>query len=698
MKKALRRLFAVILAIFTVAGAAVSVSAAAPADSYTYWTNVGSQRKAVYSKSMYDVESIIDVSKLGIERFEKITAMCKDNDNNLYILDSESRIVVLDNEYNLVKEIGLIDGTISYEDAAGIYYNDGVIYVCNTQGANIYMINQDGALIDTITLPESNLIPDDFTFRPSKVARDSNGYMYILSDGCYYGALLYAPDRTFLGFYGSNTVKATIASVFTNISNRLFPNAEKYENSIRELPYSFVDITVDSDDFVYTSNGFISADTKDKQGSIRKLSPGYGTNILDSEVIFSDQKGLFSLTDYYKHDLCDIEVDDNGFIYALESRYDKVFLYDDDCKLLTVFGGGMGQGVQKGAFINACAMAIKDNGNEVLIADSSTNYITVFKINDYGKKVKELDNLTLEGHYDQVKEGWQEVLAQDANSQIAYSGLANAYLEEEDYDKALYYAKLGYDKETYGVAFEYVRKDFISDNFTWIFIVIVVVVIGAIALMFITNKKKIVFIKNASLNLMLTTSIHPSNNFTDIKEKGLGSVPLCLLLIVLYYVVTVMKTIAGGFLFSNYDPTSFNSIIEFVRSVGLVVLWIVANWLVCTLLGGKGKLKEIMIVTCYSLQPLILEGVISIVLSNVLLPVEGSFLSILSTIATIYFGIMLVIGMLKIHDYSMGKFVWTTILTVIGMAIIIFLLIMLIILIQQFGAFVLTLITEISTI
>ena len=702
MKKSLSRLFAVILAIVVVASAAFSVSAVAPAESYTYWTNVGTQRKAVYSKSMYDVGEIIDVTKLGVDSLKQITSMCKDSDNNLYILDSKSRIIILDDEYNLVREIKEItknDGTtVTYDDAKGIYYNKGVIYVCNTMKGNVLMITPEGTLIDTITLPESNLIPEDFAFKPSKIACDSNGYIYILSEGSFYGALLYAPDRTFLGFFGSNTVKATISSVFTNISNRLFPNAEKYENSTKAVPYSFVDILVDEDDFVYTSNGYISASTADKQGSIRKLTPGYGNNILDEKVIFSDQKHLWGLTDYAKHDLCDIEVDSNGFIYALESRYDKVFLYDDDCKLLTVFGGGMGTGNQKGSFVNACAMVIKNDGDEVLIADYTTNCITVFDINAYGKQVKELDALTLEGHYDLVKEGWQDVLKQDANSQIAYSGLANAYLEEEDYDNALYYAKLGYDKKTYGVAFEYVRKDFVSENFTLIFIVIVVVVIGAIALMFITNKKKVVFIKNASLNLMLTTPLHPSNNFADIKEKGLGSTTLCFVLLILYYVVTIMKTLAGGFLFSNYDPASFNSIVIFIRSVGLVVLWIAANWLVCTLLAGKGKLKEILIVTCYSLQPLILAGVIHIILSNVLLPVEGSFLGILSTIAVIYFGFMLVMGMLKIHDYSMGKFLWTTFLTVIGMAIIVFLLIMLIILVQQFGAFVLTIITELTTI
>ena len=696
MKKALSRLFAVILAICLVASI-TAVSAVPPTDSYTYWTNVGTKRKAVYGKAMYDVQTVVDVTKLGVERLNQITAMCKDNDENLYILDSESRIVVLDKELNFVKEIGLISGSTSYRNAKGIYYNDGVLYICNTEGANIYMIDIDGNLIDTITLPESNLIPDDFIFKPIKITRDANGYMYVVSEGCYYGSLLYAPDRTFLGFYGSNTVNATIASVFTNISNRLFPNVEKHANQIKKLPFSLVDIAIDKEGFIYTCNGFTDYSTASRNAQVRRLSPGAGTNILNSKVNFTDTEIIW-IDNFSKQDLRDIEVDDYGFIYALESTFDKVFVYDDQCRILTVFGGGMGQGNQVGTFVNSCAIAIKENGNQILVADSDNNYITVFAINDYGKQVKELDYLTLNGEYDKILEGWENVLKQDANSQLAYSGLANAYLELEDYDTALKYAKLGYDKDTYAVAFEYVRKDFISDNFTWLFVVIVVVVLGAIAFMFVTNKKKIVLIKNKSLNLMLTTMIHPSNNFTDIKEKNLGSVGLSLLLLIIYYSVTVLKTIAGGFLFSKYDPTSFNSIIVLVRSAGLVILWIVSNWLICTLLGGKGRLKEIVIVTCYSLLPLIIEGVLYIVLSNMLLPVEAGFLSIMTTISLIYGGFMLIVGMLRIHDFSMGKFLWTTFLSVLGMAVIIFLLIMLIILVQQFGAFVITLVTEISTI
>ena len=697
MKKALCRLFAVILAICLVAGAVTAVSAAVPVDSYTYWKGVTANGKAVYSKSMYELDRVINPTELGIARLSSISAMCKDNDDNIYILDKASRIVVLDKDYNLVTEIGLINGSISYDNAKGIYYSDGAIYVCNTEGKNIYMINQAGELLDTITVPDSTLIPDDFEFKPIKVTRDSNGYMYVASEGGFYGALLYSPDREFLGFYGANAVNATVASVLTNISNRLFPNVEKHNNSIKKLPFSFVDITVDNEDFIYTSNGYTDGSTSSRKSMIRRLSPGTGDNILKSKDVFGDVK-LLSEDMMSRQDFRDIEVDSNGYIYALETRYGKVFVYDSDARTVTVFGGGMHIGDQQGTFIDASAMVLKNDGAEVLISDADTGYITVFKINEYGKMVKELNYLTLKGEYDVVKDGWQKVLAQDSNCQLAYSGIANAYLEEEDYDNALYYAKLGYDKDTYAVAFEYVREDFISDNFTLIFIILVVLIIGAITLMFVTNKKKIVFIKNESLNLMFSTAFHPSNSFTDIKEKKLGSLPLCALLMVLYYVVTVLQTIAGGFMFTNYDPASFNSILVLVRSVGLVVLWIVANWMVSTLLGGKGKMKEIVIVTCYSLQPLILSGIINIILTNVLLPVEASFLGIISTLATIYFCIMLVNGMLKIHDYSIGKFVWTTFLTVIGMAIIVFLLVMLIILIQQFGAFVLTLITEILTI
>lgn len=696
MKRVIYRLSVLILALCMIAGVVTSASAAPATDSYNYWTDVSAiGDKAVYNKAMYDVENVFDVSSVGVDTLTKITNICSDDDDNIYILDSKSRVIVLDNKYNLVREIGLIGGVEAYDEARGIYVYEDNIYICDTEGARIIQSTLTGDLVDIITLPKSLLIPDDFTFKPTRIVRDAHNYLYVLSEGSYYGALIYDPQKNFLGFYGSNKYNISIGTVISNIYNRLFPNPEKHENSTKKHPYTFVDLTIDDEGFIYTCNGYTSYEGL--KGQIRKLSPGSGTNILDSDVNFVDQELLWEL-DFSKQDLSDIEVDNDGFIYALETKFGKIFMYDDDCRTLTVFGGGMGEGIQKGTFVNPSGMEILNNGETIIVCDGSTNLITTFVMNDFGKKVKELDRLTLTGNYDKVKEGWFEIISEDSNCQVAYSGIANAYLEEEDYDNALKYAKLGYDRDTYAVAFEYVRKDFISDNFTWIFIIIVVVVIGAIALMFVTNKHKITFIKNKTLSHLLATAVHPSDNFALVKEKGMGSIPVCIVLIILYYVVTVLRSIAGGFLFTKYDPASFNSIIVLLRSAGLVVLWIMSNWLVCTLLGGKGKLKEITIVTCYSLLPIIVEGVIYIILSNVMLPSESSILGIIGVIATLYFGLLLIIGMLKIHDFSMGRFIGTTLLSIFAMAVIVFLLILLIILVQQLFLFIVTLITEISTI
>lgn len=57
----------------------------------------------------------------------------------------------------------------------------------------------------------------------------------------------------------------------------------------------------------------------------------------------------------------------------------------------------------------------------------------------------------------------------------------------------------------------------------------------------------------------------------------------------------------------------------------------------------------------------------------------------------------MIIGLLRIHDFSMTKLIGTSVLSLLGVAAIVFLMIMIVILIQQFGGFIVTLISEILT-
>ena len=678
--------------------AGMAVSAEIPFDSYTYWEN-GDSRKSVYNRAVYETAFALEADELsGGTGLTGIKGICTDKNDDIYILDSASRVIVLNGKFEVTGGFGTVDGE-SYDDADGIYvHTDGTVYICDADGGRILRCTAGGKLLGIITLGESSLIPEGFEFRPTRIAIDSHGFIYVVSDGSYYGALLYDSDFNLIGFYGSNTVKATAGSVISNIANRMFPNNAKKGNTVRRLPYCFNDIFIDSDDFVYTCNGY--TEKYSRSGQIRKLSPGSGSNIYGSDDRnFVDEKTNESYADgaMAKQNLMSVKVDKNGFVYALESAYGRVFMYDKNGRVMTAFGGGMGHGAQVGNFSFVTGMAVLNDGEHVLVTDGEKNLLTVFKLTDFGKKVKEAATLTGGGEYAAAEPLWQDVLSLDNSFQPAYGGMAKVYLERGDYKNAVKYAKKGLDRETYAAAFEIIRSEFINKYFVLLFVALIAAVAGFIALAALRRRKTPSAAGNYNVRQMLSAAFHPVQVFTDIKEKGGGSVSLCILSAALFYIVSVSQTLNGGFLFTAYEASDFNSLWVFLQSVGFIVLWIFSNWLVSTLFGGKGRLKEIAVVTCYSLWPLIAEKLIYLLLTNVLLPEEAGFLSILDIIATGWFVLLNIIGLINIHDFGVSRFIGTGILSFMGMAAILFLGIMIIMLVQQFGGFVATLFSEILT-
>lgn len=696
MNRIILKFSAFVVAVAFIISTGFVVAAEVPYTSYTYWSDIGSEKKEVYNRPMYVTETVVDAKKIGVKDFTSLSDICTDRDGKIYLLDSNSRIVVLDSAYNFSYEIGLIDRTERYDKSSSLYvHTDRTIYICDTNNHRILHITPEGKLLETITPPESSLIPTGFEFLPKYIAIDSSNCTYILSEGSYYGALLYDEDQNFLGFYGANAVTTGINGALTNILNRFFPNNIKKGNTAQRLPYCFVDLKTDADDFVYTCNGF----TKkwERKGQIRKLNPGTGKNILKSEdvnFVDTEMNSEYSLGAFSAQDIMNIEINSNGFIYALESAFGKVMMYDAECRTLTTFGGGMHEGTQAGSFVNVSGLALLDDGERVLVSDSTNNTVTVFRLNDYGKEVIRLDTITLDGDYEQAKRGWEAVLKQDNCFQPAYSGIARAFLTEGNHKAAMEYALIGYDRDTYSTAFEYYRNDFINSHFTLIFGLLVAFIIGTIVLLAISMRKKVVVVKNQKIQFLMSTMIHPANSFYEVKEKGQGSVLISVILVAVFYFSVILQTLKGGFLFTEYDPESFHSLWILARSVGLVILWIVSNWLVCTLLGGRGKIREICIVTCYSLLPLVIKNLITVILTNVLLPSETNFLIILNVIAWLYFALLMICGLFKIHDFSFGRLVLTSALSLIGVAIIFFLIIMIVMLFQQTYGFFATVISE----
>ena len=704
--RSLRKILAVLLCIVCLFSCSVTAAAAdftdSPNEATANWAGATGSKDLVYSRPMFEHYKTVNSFDIGVENFGSLYDIYANN-GKIYILDTKNgRIVITDEDFNLISVINevYIDGVAStFVGARGILVDGEQLYICDTENKRLLVGDTSGNVRKVVVQPEDEMWPEGLQYSPLKIVKDKMGYFYLLSEGCYYGAIMYDPEFEFKSFFGANVVSTSILEAMNNLWDLLFTNNTKLSKSEKKLPFSYVDMELGSDGYIYTCTGATST-TAEAKGSIKRLNPT-GTNILSdktTESVSTSESVLFTTTESVKsgirnltHDVSSITVDENNYIYALDITYGRIYLYDLECNLITTFGGGVNEGDQDGTFKSS--RAITNMNGKVYIVDSVKNTITVFKRNDYGDLVCEAQSMTIKGDYVDAEPLWHEVLNRDANSLVAYRGIAKSKIIEEDYDSALYYAKLGEDRATYSRAFEFVRKDFLAEYFMWIVAGIVVLIIIAVILLRYKRKKNIILVKNRKWKIALGTLLHPVETFYEIKRNNGGSVLIATIFLTLWYVFKIIG-FTSGFIFNTTDIGDANAWYALGQTFGLVILFTVANWAVCTLMEGKGKLKDIYVVVGYSLMPMIIQSILYDILSNILTLNESNVLSIINYVCIVFTLIIIVMGLINIHEYSFGKFIFTTVVTLLAMILIVFLVFMLAILLQQTRNFVETVYLE----
>lgn len=701
------------MSIFAMPASAEAIQKS-PYDTYTYWTAPGTQW-TVSSTPMYEYKATIDAASLGVTAFKDPADVFTDAKGLIYIVDSgNGRVVVANPDYTLkteIKNLSFKGEELDFTGAAGIFVTkDQVIYIADTEHARVIVTDLESKVSDVLTLPDEDVIPANFNYRPAKIAVDAHGYTYILSDGSYYGALLYKPDGTFSGFFGSNSVEGSILGVFEKIYEMIFVSETQKMNAEKSLPYSFTDIAVDENNFIYTATGAVST-TISNAGQLKKLSPG-GTNVLKNKTktkVTSAENTNFSDTSvgikYAKasggyawrvSDVGSMDVDEYGYMYGLCKTYGHILIYDQECNQLGVFGGGTGTGTQSGVFTRPVSIHVNDLNEDVLVVDSIGLSVTVFSETEYGALIKQAQDMTNKGDYVDAKPYWEKALSYDRNQQLAYRGMARAALIEEDYETTLEYAKLGYDQDTYATAFVYVRNDYLADNFLWIFGIAVVLIGGLIAFLIYSNKHELQLVKNVKVSTMFQCVFHPFEGAKQIRYYNNGSMRLATLLMVLYFLTTVILEMYEGFMYNLFDKSTYSAAFSLIRTFGIVLLWTVVNWAMSTLFQGKGKMKHVYIVTCYALLPQILNNILVTLLSNVLSPEEALVITAISFVCTALTAIMLCVGIMTVHEYGFFKFLVMAIIVVLAMLVAVFVILMMYVLIQQLVTFISTIYKEVT--
>jgi hypothetical protein len=179
------------------------------------------------------------------------------------------------------------------------------------------------------------------------------------------------------------------------------------------------------------------------------------------------------------------------------------------------------------------------------------------------------------------------------------------------------------------------------------------------------------------------------------KHEKRGSVRAGLTILGATIAVFYYQAIGQGYVM---NPTeSYSTILS--TALGILVplaLWVIANWCLTTLFDGEGSLKDIFIATTYALAPLALILVPVTIASNFVLENEIPILTLFTTIAYVWAGMLIFFGTMVTHDYSFGKNILTTLGTIVGMVCIMFIAILFSTLLGKLVGFVANIVTEIQ--
>ncbi len=183
------------------------------------------------------------------------------------------------------------------------------------------------------------------------------------------------------------------------------------------------------------------------------------------------------------------------------------------------------------------------------------------------------------------------------------------------------------------------------------------------------------------------TVSHPADGYYEIRHRERGSVPIAVLLVVLFSFSFSINRTAASFIVNDVDPLDVNALTELISVLLLYLLFCVGNWSITCLMEGEGRLKDIAIAIGYAMVPMIVCFNLATILSQFVAQNEEAFYFMVLGIGIAYGLFMILIGIMQVHNYTLGKTMVTILLTFISMFIIIFVVLLLADLINQVYSF-----------
>lgn len=618
-----------------------------------------------------------------------------DSQKNVYICDTgNNRVVLLNADLSLrtiISGITLADGSTAALSAPGGIFVDitGHLYIADTGNRRIVVLDSQLQTDRILEEPEGAAALSDFDYVPSAVCVDSLGRLYVLSKNTA-GIMVMDSKGQFQGFIGAQSVSTDSLSLFW----RMFMTTEQLKRSQQLIPLNYNNVAIDEDGFVYVTSYIDNANvlyTAIKQRSsafaqapIKKLTPS-GVDVLKrtgffppvgdinfDKTIDKDHKKSYSA-------LSEVAVRNNGIYNVVDGKYGKIFAYDDNGNLLYAFGG---LGDTDGLFENLVSVAYQ--GTRLLALDSGRNNLTVFDITEYGSMIDQAVLLQKQWKYSESVDVWKQIQRENNNFDLAYLGIGKALLEQGKNKEALEMFKIISNTKYYSKAMGNIRDQALEKITPYLIVGIIVLLILLVKFFGFARKynrkhQKLCGKRTIREELMygFHLMVHPFDGFYDLKHEKRGSYRSATVILLLAVLSCIIRTVCSGFLFRNHAVGEEPDIVSILLNLLVpFFLWCAANWCLTSLMDGEGKFGDIYIASCYALIPIVLLFIPATILSNFLLLEEAMFVTYMINIAYFWTGCLLVLGTVVTHNYTFGKNILVCILSVIGIGIMLFIILL----------------------
>ncbi len=663
-KKGLALLLLAVLLIMQAGSALASV----PYRTFT----LGVDGNLVQTQAAY--EPIRTMTRFGETTLKNPADMRMGPDGNLYIADDgNNRILVITQSGEYVKEIG---NKKSLKSAQGVFVDEDLnVFVADEKARAVVVFDKDGKEIRTYTKPtDTPLFGENAAFKPNKIVLDKRGNLYIASTGNTNGIVQLSPvgNGEFLGYYGANQSRVTW---ITAIRQKIL-SEEQLKMQADIVPTSVKNLAIDEKGMVYTVSESDSA-------ALRRLNVA-GSNTLT--------------TDYNTERTTAVAVNSFGSIFTANKDGD-IMEYTSEGSTLFYFGATDTGDQRVGTFKSVTGLVVTDDYN-IFVLDEILNSVQVMKATEFTDLVHQAFTLFQDGKYAQSKVPWTEVLRMNSLFTYASTGLGEALYREGNFDEALTAFRNGGNRKGYSDAFWEMRSDWLHKNLGVILIVVIAAVVVLKLLGVVDQKTHFMTpvraaagkVKNIPIlqqvGWCFTMMRNPFDCSYGIKKEKRSSMWAAAIIVVLFFILQVANKYASGFLFKTVREGEFELLRDGALIFGAFLLLTVCCYLVCTIKDGEARFKDIVIGGAAALTPMIIALPIRMILSNVVTFNEEFFLTLLDVVAYGFTGILIVLAIMYLNDYTFKKTIAIIVITLFTVLVTVALLFVVYVLIGQLIDFV----------